>query len=188
MKKQLLIGTLFSFTSTVVLAHPGHALTSAYAGFIHPLLGWDHLLMMLAVGVWASQLSGKQRWLLPVTFVGVMAIGAMGGLSGLMMTGLETMLASSLIVMGILLSINMSVSTPFRVAFVALFAGLHGMAHGSELASMQGYGVLIGMLTATAILHGVGFMIGLQRHQLMRWANIVLPSIMMLVGGLLLVG
>lgn len=185
MKKQQCIGTLsLSLFSTLALAHPGHALNSVYAGFIHPFLGWDHLLMMLAVGVWASQLSGKQRWVLPVTFVSVMAIGAMIGLSGMLLTGLETMLASSLILMGVLLSMQIALSTTVRVFIVALFAALHGMAHGGELAMMQGYEVVMGMLIATAILHGMGFMIGLQRHQLLRRANMMLPYLMIMVGGL----
>lgn len=67
--KRLNLAVTLLLTSSLVSAHPGHGLESAYAGFMHPLTGWDHLLVMLAVGVWAAKLGDKARWQLPAVFV-----------------------------------------------------------------------------------------------------------------------
>lgn len=187
MKKQLIGGILLSLFSTLALAHPGHGLSSAYAGFMHPFMGWDHLLMMLAVGVWAAKLKGNLRWQLPLTFVSFMAIGAGVGFLGLRLVGMETAIASSVIVMGILLVMNLRLSPQIRVIIIASFALFHGLAHGVELNSTQNVSALVGMLLATLILHGIGYVAGLQQHQIRRWVDIGLALVMVFTGGLLLV-
>ncbi len=187
MKKQLIGGILLLLFSTLTLAHPGHGLSSAYAGFMHPFMGWDHLLMMLAVGVWASRLTGNLHWQLPLTFVSFMAIGAGVGFLGLRLVGMETAIASSVIAMGILLVINLRLSSQVRVAIIASFALFHGLAHGVELDSTQNNSALLGILLATLILHGIGYIAGLQQYQIRRWLDLGLALVMMLTGSLLLV-
>ena len=187
MKKQLIGGILLLLFSTLALAHPGHGLSSAYAGFTHPLMGWDHLLMMLAVGVWAAKLAGNMRWQLPLTFISFMAIGAGLGFLGLRLVGVETAIASSVIAMGVLLVINLRLSPSVRVAIIASFALLHGLAHGVELNSTQNASALLGMLLATLLLHCIGYVAGMQRYQVRRWVDVGLAVLMVFAGSLLLI-
>jgi urease accessory protein len=189
-KKIMLTSLLVGF-SNLAIAHPGHGLTgsgleSAYAGFMHPLTGWDHLLVMLAIGFWASKLGGKSRWQLPLTFLLIMTLGAVLGLGGITFTGVETAIAASVMAMGLLLAINLAIPASSRIGIVALFALFHGMAHGVELHSQQSYAALLGMLIATALLHGVGLLLGSQRVQLAKWLHTGLAWVMVLVGGYLL--
>lgn len=186
MKKQITLAILFSLTSTIASAHPGHGLGSMYAGFIHPLTGWDHLLVMLAIGVWASKLGGKARWQLPLTFMLMMSLGAVFGLADFTFSGVETAIAASVMAMGLLLVINLPISAISRVGVVALFAVFHGMAHGVELHSQQSYTALGGMLLATLILHGAGLLLGSQRAQLAKWLHTGLAWLMMFTGSYLL--
>jgi urease accessory protein len=189
--KKIVFSSLLVGFSNVAFAHPGHELVgngleSAYAGFMHPLTGWDHLLVMLAIGIWASKLGGKARWQLPLTFLASMAIGAIMGLAGITFSGVETAIAASVMAMGLLLAINLPIPAISRIGIVAVFAVFHGLAHGVELHSKQSYAVLGGMLIATALLHVAGLLLGTQRVQLGKWLHTGLALAMMLVGGYLL--
>ena len=189
--KKIVFSSLLVGFSSVAFAHPGHELVgngleSAYAGFMHPLTGWDHLLVMLAIGLWASKLGGKARWQLPLAFLASMTIGAVLGLAGLSFSGVETAIAASVMAMGLLLAIHLPIPAISRIGIVAIFAIFHGMAHGVELHSQQSYAALAGMLIATAILHGAGFILGSQRVQLAKWLQNGLAWGMVLVGGYLL--
>jgi len=196
MKKQLLSGMASSLFSTMVLAHPDHGLTSAYAGFTHPFMGLDHLLMMLAIGVWAAKLSGALRWQLPVTFVGFMAVGAVLGFMGFKVLGIETAIAASVMAMGVLLVISLPISPIVRFSIVAAFATMHGLAHGLELgatqnpafqvSASQSFQALLGILLATTLLHWFGFYVAMQRHLLTKWLSSGLAFMMFLAGGFLL--
>lgn len=196
MKKQLLTGIASSFFSTLALAHPGHGLTSAYAGFAHPFMGLDHLLMMLAIGVWAAKLTGRLRWQLPVTFISFMAIGAGLGFLGLNVAGIETAIAASVMAMAVLLVINLPIPPIGRIGIVAVFATMHGLAHGLELgvtqnpamldSTFQSMSVLSGILLATALLHVIGFFVGMQRYLIAKWVNTGLALVMFVAGGFLL--
>ncbi len=194
--RKIVLSILLVGLSGVVSAHPGHDLVgnnfaSAYAGFIHPLTGWDHLLVMLAIGIWASKLGGKARWQLPLTFLASMTIGAVMGLAGVTFSGVETAIAASVMAMGLLLAINLPIPAISRIGIVAIFAVFHGMAHGVELHSQQSYAALSGMLLATTLLHGAGLLLGSllnsQRAQLTKWLQNGLALGMMLVGGYLLI-
>lgn len=193
---KIVLSILLVAFSSVVSAHPGHDLVgnnlaSVYAGFIHPLTGWDHLLVMLAIGIWASKLGGKARWQLPLTFLSIMTLGAILGLAGITFSGVETAIAASVMAMGLLLAINLPIPAISRIGIVAIFAVFHGMAHGVELHSQQSYAALAGMLVATALLHGAGLMLGdslnSQRVQLAKWLQNGLALAMVLVGGYLLI-
>jgi urease accessory protein len=182
MKKRIVLGTVISLMSGVAWAHPGHGLQSAYAGFMHPLTGWDHLLVMLAIGVWANKLGGSARWQLPLTFLSVMTFGAVLGLAGITFTGVETVIAASVMGMGLLIAIHLPISVLSRTSIVALFAVFHGMAHGVELHSQQSYATLGGMLFATALLHGMGLLLGSNRVQFAKSLHTIFAWTMLLLG------
>lgn len=187
MIKKFLVGCLFAGTSSLALAHPGHGLESIQAGFAHPFTGLDHLLVMLAVGFWAAKLGGETRWQLPVTFMLVMISGAILGLFGIAFSGLETAIAATVMVMGLLLVISLPLSPALRISLVAMFALMHGLVHGSELSMHNGFQALFGMLLATGLLHGAGLMLGSYRLNVAQWLHASLGWGIMLVGGYLLI-
>ncbi len=131
------------------------------SGILHPLHGLDHLAAMIAVGVWAAQLGGRARWLVPAVFVGIMALGAGLGASGFGLPGLEPMIAASVLALGLLVVAAVRLPAAASVTLVALFALLHGLAHGGEIpadASAVSYGA--GFILATIALHAVGLALG----------------------------
>ena len=182
MMKKILLACLLAGMSSLAIAHPGHGLESSYAGFIHPLTGWDHLLVMLAVGLWASKIGGNARWQLPLTFMLLMVAGTFLGSAGVMFAGLETAIAASVMAMGLVLVISLSMNSAVRIGVVALFALLHGVAHGAELNLNQGLSALGGMLLATGLLHGVGLLLGSQHLNLAKWVKIAMACGIMLTG------
>lgn len=154
----LLLAALAATLSTSLLAHTGHGTAAGLgAGFIHPFLGLDHLLAMVAVGIWAAQ-SGKQAaWSLPVTFVALMALGGTLGLIGLGMPLVEYGILLSVIVLGALIATASRFSKPVNFLLVGGFALFHGFAHGAEIplaASAVLY--VVGFLAGTALLHLAG--------------------------------
>lgn len=186
MKKHITIAALFALFSNAASAHPGHGLETAYAGFMHPMTGWDHFLVMLAIGLWAAKLGGKARWQLPLIFVSVMAIGVILGAAGIYFAGVETAIAASVMAMGVLLILRLPINTGIQLGITAIFALLHGMAHGVELQISSMLTVTLGMLTATALLHGVGLFVGTQ-HSINRGVEKLMAYLMMLVGAYLLI-
>jgi len=186
MKKQIVSGSLLALCSTLAFAHSSDALISAAAGFTHPFTGWDHFLMLLAVGVWSAKSVGKSSVELPITFMLTLGFGASLGFVGLSFSGLETAIAISVIAMGLLVAVKPPKSTVVRVSMLAVFAMLHGVAHGVELSSQHYASVMIGMLLATALLSGIGYWVGSHRSQLVYWVNKGLALSMLCVGGMLL--
>lgn len=150
-------------------AHPGYGGGLA-AGLAHPMLGLDHLLEMVAVGVWAFQLGGRARWLVPASFVALMAIAGSIGMAEIDVPMLETGIATSLLVLGLLIAFSVQVRPALGAAIVALFAIFHGFAHGVEmplLGSAWQYG--IGFVLSTAALHGLGLVLGKGFHERTLW-------------------
>lgn len=133
------------------------------AGLAHPFSGLDHLLAMLAVGMWAAQQGGRALWALPLTFVGVMALGSALGVAGIALPGVEAGILLSVLVLGLLVALASRWALPLAVSLVGLFALFHGAAHGLEMplaASPWAYGA--GMLAATAVLHVSGVLAGIK--------------------------
>ncbi len=130
------------------------------SGFIHPLTGWDHLITMLAVGIWAAQLRGHAIWMLPLAFVGVMSLGGLAGAAGLTIPSVEGLILLSCAVFSILIIRRARFSTQVNVMIVAFFAFFHGFAHGQEIstsASLISY--TLGFMLATLLLHGAGIIV-----------------------------
>jgi urease accessory protein len=132
------------------------------AGFAHPFSGIDHLVTMIAVGIWAVQIGERAVWLLPASFVLVMALGAMLSLGGVVLPGAEDGIALSVAVLGVLLAVAARPGLAASVAIVALFGLVHGYAHGAEMpeAAMPVLYAL-GFVAATLCLHLLGIAFGL---------------------------
>lgn len=156
---------LLASIAAPVLAHPGHpggepAAVGFAGGFAHPFGGFDHLMAMLAVGLWAVQQSAQQSralWLLPASFVLAMAGGFVLALTGVALPGVETGIALSVLLLGLIVAFAVRPPLPAAMAVTALFALFHGHAHGTEVGDASQAAVYaLGMLLATALLHGLG--------------------------------
>jgi hydrogenase/urease accessory protein HupE len=129
-------------------------------GFSHPLEGWDHIVTMLGVGIWAAQLRGKAIWLLPATFVGVMSVGGISGAAKyLAVPSAEILIVLSCLVFSVLIIRKVRFTTQINVLIVAFFAFFHGFAHGQEIsASASLISYTLGFMVATLMLHGAGIL------------------------------
>jgi len=152
--------------------HDGHVVGGAAAGFAHPFTGLDHLLAMVAIGLWATQQGARAFWAVPLAFVTAMALGALAGFAGFALPALEPMIAASVVVLGLAIASGMRTPVLAGVTIAALFAVFHGNAHGLEAAGAPIAAYLGGMLVATALLHGAGVAGALAvRGGALRWAG-----------------
>jgi urease accessory protein len=155
------LGVLF-FSVSSAFGHPlkGEA-TGFLSGFRHPISGIDHVLAMVAVGLWGAQLGAPAIWLLPVAFPIVMAMGGMLGLMGVPIPGIEYGIAASAILLGAAVMFEVRPPLAFAALLVGFFAIFHGHAHGAELPPGQDAMLYsIGFVIATGCLHAVGIGIG----------------------------
>jgi urease accessory protein len=138
------------------------------SGLSHPVSGLDHVVAMIAVGLWGAQLGMPALWILPVAFPMLMAFGGMLGLIGIPLPGVEIGIALSAVVLGALVLGRVRLPLAVAVMLVACFAVFHGHAHGTELEAGQNAMLYsLGFVIATGLLHGVGITIGLiQRWEL----------------------
>jgi urease accessory protein len=133
-----------------------------FAGLRHPVSGLDHVLAMIAVGLWGAQLGAPAVWLLPVTFPIVMAFGGTLGLAGVKLPGVEIGIALSALLLGAMVLREARPPLAAAAALVGVFAIFHGHAHGTELAAGESAALYsIGFVVATGCLHAVGIAIGL---------------------------
>jgi urease accessory protein len=131
-------------------------------GLQHPWSGLDHVLAMIAVGIWGAQLGNPALWLLPVTFPLVMSMGAMLGLLGIPLPGIEIGIAVSAIILGTMVGGEVRPTMISAALLVSVFAIFHGHAHGTELpAGQSGMLYSMGFVIATGCLHGIGIALGL---------------------------
>ncbi len=145
----------------LALAHPeGHGASDALTGLLHPFAGIDHLLAMLAVGLWAVRLGRVATWALPVVFPLMMIAGATLALQGIALPAIEFMIAVSVIVLGGLVAAGFRLPLTASAALVAVFALFHGYAHATEAPSSQFGAYAMGFVVATLILHGLGIVTG----------------------------
>jgi urease accessory protein len=157
-----LAATLLVLASTPAFAHLDpveHG--SVMAGFSHPLFGLDHILAMVAVGLWAAATGGRAIWLVPVAFVGTMAIGFAAAIGGVPLPFVEPVILASVIVIGILVALALPIPVPAVAALVAFFALFHGHAHGGELGAAGAIEFAVGFMVSTVVLHGIGVALGL---------------------------
>lgn len=164
----------FALAAGTASAHTGHGSESLFQGLAHPL-GLDHLLAMVAVGVWsAAAFDGARRWLAPLTFLTAMTAAALLAMAGVSLPFVEHGIALSVLMFGAMLAFARRVPAAPGLALVAAAAALHGMAHGAELpagASVAGYA--LGFLATTAALHagGVGLGVALRERGAWIWRS-----------------
>jgi urease accessory protein len=149
--------------SSPAAAHVGAGAGHGFAhGFAHPLGGLDHMLAMVAVGLLAANLGGRAMVLVPAAFLLMMAAGGLLAMAQVGVPYVELGIAASVVALGLAVAIRLSIPTIAAMCLVGFFAIFHGFAHGAEMpadASGAGYGA--GFLLATALLHGIGILIGL---------------------------
>jgi urease accessory protein len=143
-------------------AHTGTHGAAFAQGLAHPFGGLDHVLAMVAVGLWAAQLGGRALWAVPATFVAMVAVGGALAMAGMGLAHVELGIAVSLLALGALIAARAQPGLAAAVAVTGVFALFHGHAHGAELpASTSALGYAIGFVVATALLHLAGIGVGL---------------------------
>jgi len=151
----------------VALAHSGHGDAGFALGLLHPPSGLDHVLAMVAVGLYAALLGGRALWRVPASFVAMMVVGGALGMAGIALPYTEAAIALSVIVLGLAVALRLSVPTLAAMALVGAFAIFHGHAHGVEMPqAASGYAFAAGFVLATALLHGAGIALGLAAGRL----------------------
>jgi urease accessory protein len=153
-------------TSSVALAHPGHGASGFAAGLMHPFSGLDHLLAMMAVGLWAAQSGGRKVWLLPATFMAMLGVGAGIAMQWQSLPMVEAGIASSVLALGLLVALSARLPAMLSISITAMFGLLHGYAHGQELPESAAPAMYaLGFLVATATLHLSGIAVGIATHK-----------------------
>lgn len=169
LKKSLpVMVAIFCFAASPAFAHVGQGSAAGFAhGLAHPLCGIDHVIAMLAVGVYAAMLGGRSMALLPLAFVGLMTVGGALGYSGLALPLVEQSIGLSIVVMSFAIAAGLRLPAGAATALVALFAVFHGHAHGSEGASIAAFlPYASGFVIATALLHLAGIGLGCSLNRL----------------------
>ncbi len=168
-----------------LLAHVGDEKATGFlAGLRHPVSGLDHVLAMVAVGLWGAQLGAPAVWLLPVTFPIVMAFGGMLGLIGVRLPGVEVGIALSALLLGAAVLTEARPPLAAAAALVGVFAIFHGHAHGTELAAGESAVLYsMGFVIATGCLHATGIALGLVRRW--PWGRVALrgAGVLVALGG-----
>lgn len=163
----VLFGTLILAFIEPAWAHEGAGAVGGFmSGFTHPIFGWDHVIAMVAVGIWGAFLGAPAIWVLPVVFPMVMALGGALGIAGVGLPAVETGIALSAVVLGIMVAA--ALRPPLWVAgvIVGIFAIFHGHAHGTELPqAVSPLAYSAGFVIATGLLHLAGIGLG----GLIRW-------------------
>ena len=191
MKPQIrssMLAVSLSVIPTLALAHPGHPGHEGYgvlAGISHPFTGADHMLAMVAVGLWAALRGGKALWAWPAAFVVASVSGFVLAKTGLALPIAEPMILASIIVLGALTAANAKAPTLLGVGLIAVFGAAHGYAHGAESPSAS-LGFPLGMALSTIVLHGLGLAVGLGLQRLQRPKLIRLLGLGAAAGGLVL--
>jgi urease accessory protein len=160
---RLLAALLFCLLPASAFAHEGASLPygSFLAGLTHPVLGADHFLAMVSVGIVSAQIGGRAIWTVPATFVGVMAFGGLLGYLDIGMTAIEAGIAISVLALGIAIAADRRLPISLVMTTVGFFAIFHGYAHGAEMPTVaNAVTYSLGFMTGTAALHVAGVIIG----------------------------
>lgn len=157
--------TVFALLPAPALAHVGHIGDQVFmAGIAHPLSGLDHVMAMVAVGLWAASLGGRAIWALPIAFVMAMGFGGMAGALGLPLPGVEPGILASILVLGGAVSFALKASLAQASVLVAVFGLFHGYAHGAEGPSGGLLLYAAGFILSSLALHLLGLLAGRVLH------------------------
>jgi len=182
---------IVALVASPAFAHTGEGITGGFlSGFTHPIFGWDHVVAMVAVGLWGAFLGKPALWILPIVFPLVMAIGGALGVAGVDLPAVETGIALSGIVLGLLVALAVRAPLGIAAIIVGIFAIFHGHAHGTELPDAANpIAYAIGFVLATGLLHLLGIAFGfLTRIPHGQWAVRAAGVAVAAVGGLFLTG
>lgn len=159
----LLVAATTAFTPAIALAHTGVGAAAGFSyGFLHPLAGIDHILAMIAVGVFACQIGGRALWLVPLTFVLFMVVGGALGVAGISVPYVELSIALSAVLLGAAIAAGIAAPLVVAMAVIGVFAVFHGHAHGAEMpGSANAFGYALGFVISTALLHLAGIGMGI---------------------------
>lgn len=162
------------------LAHPGHDTTGFLSGFAHPIGGADHLLAMLAVGLYAAHRKDAARWMLPGAFLLAMLAGAGWSTLGFELPAVKASIAASVLVLGLLIAFLVRLPMAAALPLIAVFALFHGHAHHAEMGGVSVLAYTGGFVLATALLLAAGHGIG-------RWLPDTVPGLWLrrFAGGLI---
>lgn len=153
----MLARTILLFLLSVLATSPAQAHVNGDAGWFHPLSGMDHLLAMISVGAWSSQIGGRAIWIVPPAFVCFMFLGGLVGFEHIELPATEIAVSLSVVLLGLAISVKQRLSVVVAAATTALFGIFHGYAHGYEMPLMDNRVVYtLGFLATTAMLHVVG--------------------------------
>ena len=160
--KKLLTAVALTAIATPALAHTGHSHADGLiSGFLHPFMGADHLIAMVAVGLFGAAAMKDKVWAAPATFVAAMVGGAILAWSGVALPHVEGGIALSVLVLGLMCAFALRVPAALALGLTAVFAAFHGYAHGAE-ASGSALAYVAGFSSATALLHAGGVLVGLK--------------------------
>ncbi|MDD9902327.1 MAG: HupE/UreJ family protein [Rhodospirillaceae bacterium] len=153
---------LLLLTAPAALAHTSEGISGGFlSGLTHPIFGWDHVVAMVAVGLWGAVLGRPAIWILPIVFPLVMALGAALGVSGIAVPFIETGIALSGVVLGLLIVFLIKAPMAVAAVLVGLFSIFHGHAHGTELPEAANpIAYAFGFVIATGLLHLGGILFG----------------------------
>ncbi len=181
MKKHIIYAAIaFVASSAPAFAHLDPAEHgSLMAGISHPLSGLDHILVMIAVGLWAAQVGGRALWAVPGSFVATMAAGFALAMAGVQLPLVEPAILASVVALGLLVAMAIRMQTVACAAVVGVFALFHGYAHGGELGAAGALPFSAGFIVATALLHVAGIGVGVGANRLASG-----PILQRIVGGL----
>ncbi|MGF0538789.1 HupE/UreJ family protein [Agrobacterium sp. ES01] len=189
MKRISLTAAIFAAASAPAFAHLNPAEHGSFmAGVSHPFFGADHILAMIAVGLWASQIGGRALIAVPAAFVGTMALGFVLAIAGFSLPFVEPAILASVIGLGLLVATAARLPASASAAVVGAFALFHGYAHGGELGAAGAMQFGLGFLIATATLHAIGVGAGLGLSRLGPTVTRVLGVVTALGGAALVFG
>lgn len=190
MLKRLSLAALFlACAGTPAFAHLNPAEHGSFsAGFSHPLFGADHILAMVAVGLWAWMIGGRAIWIVPGAFVGTMLIGFVLALAGMPLPFVEPAILASVVALGLLVAVAVRLPVLPAAAIVGIFALFHGHAHGGEIGGAGEFAYAAGFALATAILHAVGLGLGYALTRLFGAENKRADLLARVLGGLTAAG
>lgn len=167
---------LLLLTPTLASAHPHHGIGDGFgAGFLHPFHGLDHILAMVAVGLFASIRGGRALVAIPAAFVALAAVGWAAGFGGLAVPHVEPVILASVVVLGLMIALGRRVPLVLALPLLAAFGAAHGWAHGSEIPGAA-LATGAGLVAATALLHAGGMALGagfaaIGRQPMLRYAG-----------------
>jgi urease accessory protein len=159
-------------------AHTGdHAVAGFASGFAHPFAGLDHLLAMLAIGLWAAQQGGRAVWAVPSAFIAAMTLGGVLVWTGGALPQVETGIAVSVLALGLLIATRRQWTVPVALSIAAGFALFHGYAQAQEMPQAASPALYaLGFALATAALHALGIVGGRVGHRTVQWAGAAMAA------------